>query len=216
MSTSLDVDGHAAQLAYLAELFTCSDTGIVNITDPRVYAAKTPGTDSDMPTFQQAMNGSEASEYINAMRLEIQTLVGQRTWEAVTRPKDKPILKGTWAFKLKRLPDGTPYRYKARFCARGDMQTEGVDFFETYAPVVQWSTIRLLLSTVLTEGWTTRQVDYTNAFAQAELKEEVYVEYPRLFGPKSGTDKVLHLLKSLRTSSGTENILRAQGRFRRT
>lgn len=77
------------------------------------------------------------------------------------------------------------------------MQTEGVDFFETYAPVVQWSTIRLLLSTVLTEGWTTRQVDYTNAFAQAELKEEVYVEYPRLFGPKSGTDKVLHLLKSL-------------------
>ncbi|KAI2509164.1 hypothetical protein MHU86_5283 [Fragilaria crotonensis] len=197
MSTSLDVDGHAAQLAYLAELFTCSDTGIVNITDPRVYAAKTPGTDSDMPTFQQAMNGSEASEYINAMRLEIQTLVGQRTWEAVTRPKDKPILKGTWAFKLKRLPDGTPYRYKARFCARGDMQTEGVDFFETYAPVVQWSTIRLLLSTVLTEGWTTRQVDYTNAFAQAELKEEVYVEYPRLFGPKSGTDKVLHLLKSL-------------------
>ena len=65
------------------------------------------------------------------------------------------------------------------------------------APVVQWSTIRLLLSTVLTEGWTTRQVDYTNAFAQAELKEEVYVEFPRLFGPKSGKDKVLHLLKSM-------------------
>ena len=77
------------------------------------------------------------------------------------------------------------------------MQTEGVDFFETYAPVVQWSTIRLLLSTVLTEGWTTRQVDYTNAFAQAELREEGYVECPRMFGPKSGADKVLHLLKSL-------------------
>ena len=50
---------------------------------------------------------------------------------------------------------------------------------------------------MLTEGWTTRQVDYNNSFAQAELKEEVYVEFPRLFGPKSGTDKVLHLLKSL-------------------
>jgi hypothetical protein len=193
----LDPEGHKAQLAYLAELFTCLDTGVVNITDPRVYAAKTPGHDADMPTFQQAMNGAEASEYIKAMQLEIQTLVGQHTWESVTRPKDKPVLKGTWAFKLKRLPDGTAYRYKARFCARGDMQTEGVDFFETYAPVVQWSTIRLLLSTVLTEGWTTRQVDYTNAFAQAELKEEVYVEYPRLFGPKSGANKVLHLLKSL-------------------
>jgi hypothetical protein len=197
MHPTFSTEGHAAQLASLAELFTCSDTGLVNITDPRVYAAKKMGSDSDMPTFQQAMNGSEASEYINAMQLEIQTLIGQHTWNVVPRPKDKRVLKGTWAFKLKRLPDGTPYRYKARFCARGDMQTEGVDFFETYAPVVQWSTIRLLLSTVLTEGWTTRQVDYTNAFAQAELKEEVYVECPRLFGPQSGSDKVLHLLKSL-------------------
>jgi hypothetical protein len=51
------------------------------------------------------------------------------------------------------------------------MQIEGVDFFETYAPVVQWSTIRLLFSTVLMEGWTTCQVDYTNVFAQPELKE---------------------------------------------
>ena len=101
------------------------------------------------------------------------------------------VLKGTWAFKLKRLPDGTAYHHKARFCARGGRGR----FF--LAPVVQWSTIRLLVSTVLTEGWTTRQVDYTNAFAQAYLKEEVYVEYPRLFGPKTGGDKVLHLLKSL-------------------
>jgi hypothetical protein len=195
--SSLDMNGQHAQLAYLAELYTCSDTGDVNITDPRVYAAKLRGSDADMPTFQQAMNGTEASEYISAMQLEIQTLIGQRTWDTVDRPMHKSVLKGTWAFKLKRLPDGTPYRYKARFCARGDMQTEGVDFFETYAPVVQWSTIRLLLSTVLTEGWTTRQVDYTNAFAQAELHEEVYVECPRLFAPKSGLAKVLRLRKSL-------------------
>jgi hypothetical protein len=46
------------------------------LSDPRVYASKTPGNDSDMPTFQQAMNGSEASEYIYAMKVEIQTLVG--------------------------------------------------------------------------------------------------------------------------------------------
>ena len=198
-TAAMDSAGHEAQLAYIAELFTCPDTGVVNITDPRVYASKTPGSDADMPTFQHAINGPDATEYINAMKLEIQTLVGQNTWESVSRPKNKPVLKGTWAFKLKRLPDGTAYRHKARFCTRGgDMQTEGMDFFETYAPVVQWSTtIRLLLSTVLAEGWTTRQVDYTNAFAQAELKEEVYAEFPRLFGPKSGKDKVLHLLKSL-------------------
>jgi hypothetical protein len=194
----LDPDAHQSQLAYLAELLTCPDSGILDIMDPRVYAAKVRGNDADNPTFQQAMNGPDADEYIKAMKLEIHTLVGQRTWESVERPKHQNVLKGTWAFKLKRLPDGTAYRHKARFCARGDLQKEGIDFFETYAPVVQWSTIRLLLSTVLTEGWTTRQVDYTNAFAQAELKEEVYVEYPRMFAPKSGgTNRVLHLLKSL-------------------
>ena len=108
--TALNVAGHSAQLAYLAELFTCSDTGVINITDPCVYAAKTAGSNSDMPTLQQAMNGPDASEYINAMRLEIQTLMSQHPWETVSRPKDKPVLKGTWAFKLKRLPDGTPYQ----------------------------------------------------------------------------------------------------------
>jgi hypothetical protein len=48
-----------------------------------------------------------------------------------------------------------------------------------------------------TEGWTTRQVDYTNTSAQADIKEEIYVEYPRLFGSKFGTSQVLHLTKSL-------------------
>jgi hypothetical protein len=135
------LEGHTAQLAYLAGLATCSTSGILGITDPRVYASKVSKPDADLPTYHQAIHGPDASEYIDAMKLEIQTLISQRTWESVPCPLDKPVLKGTWVFKLKRLPDGTPYRYKARFCARGDMQTQGVDFFETYAPVVQWSTI---------------------------------------------------------------------------
>ena len=96
-----------------------------------------------------------SEEYVKAMQLEITTLVQQRTWTTVPCTPDLNVLKGTWVFKLKRLQDGTPSRFKARFCARGDLQREGVDSFDTYAPVVQWSTIRLLLSTVLTEGWAT-------------------------------------------------------------
>ena len=44
------------------------------------------------------------------------------------------------AFKLKRFPDGKVKKFKARFCAQGNQQLEGIDFFETYAPVVQWTT----------------------------------------------------------------------------
>ena len=191
------MDPYMSQLVYLAEVSTCGESGIENVIDPRVYAAKSKILDPDSPTFHQAMNGEFAEEYVKAMQLEIATLVQQNTWMAVSRTPDLNVLKGTWVFKLKRLPDGTPSRFKARFCARGDLQQEGVDFFDTYAPVVQWSTIRLLLSTVLTEGWATRQVDYTNAFAQADLKEEVYLEYPKMFAPKSGANVVLKLLKSL-------------------
>ena len=102
----------------------------------------------------------------------------------------RPVLKGTWAFKLKRFPDGTPHKFKARYCVRGDLQREGIDFFETYAPVVQWSTVRMLLTLVLANKWITKQVDYTNAFAQATLHEEVYIEPPRGFGRRDGGDLV--------------------------
>ena len=136
---------------------------------------------------------------------EIRQLIKQRTWTPIHRNKvpktsngdTRPILKGTWAFKLKRLPDGTPLKFKARYCVRGDLQREGIDYFETYAPVVQWSTVRLLLTLILSNNWTTKQVDYTNVFAQAELKEEVYIEQPRGFVRKDKKDMVLKLLKSL-------------------
>jgi len=78
-------------------------------------------------------------------------------------------------FKLKILPDGTPSKFKSRCCVRGDIQKEEVDFFETYAPVVSWSTIRIFLTLVLQEGWSTSQVDYDNDKAQAEFKETVFM-----------------------------------------
>ena len=102
-------DGHNAALAYMAELHTCLDTGLMDVFDPCVYASKISKNDADMPTFQHAMNGPDAAGYMNAMTLEIQTLKSQDTWVTVDCPKNKSVLKGTWAFKLKGLPDGTAY-----------------------------------------------------------------------------------------------------------
>jgi hypothetical protein len=48
------------------------------------------------------------------------------------------VFPSTWAFKCKRFPDGIIRKLKARFCARGDRQIEGLDFFETFAPLVAW------------------------------------------------------------------------------
>ena len=64
-----------------------------------------------------------------------------KAWEVVEREVSMNGMSYTWAFKCKRYPDGLIKKFKARFCARGDQQTEGVYYFETYAPVVVWTTI---------------------------------------------------------------------------
>ena len=171
----------------------------MDIADPRVYNAKFAkrGTDPDSPTFHQALSGIEADKYIEAMKEEITNLKRMNTWTLVDRQSQMKVLKGTWAFKLKRTPDGVAYRHRSRFCVRGDQQEYGVNYFETFAPVVQWSTIRLLLILILTNHWKTRVIDYTNAFPQANIDTDIYVEPPALFGSKTGQDRVLKLQKSL-------------------
>ena len=85
------------------------------------------------------MHGSDSFSYIEATKKEVAQIMKQNTWRRLPRnevPPIRKILKSTWTFKLKRLPDGTPLKYKDRFYIRGDLQTEGVDYFETYAPVV--------------------------------------------------------------------------------
>ena len=103
-------------------------------------------------------------------------------------------MPGTWALHRKRYPDGRVKKLKARFCARGDKQIEGVDFFETYVPVVSWNTVRSLLALAVHLGLASCQVDYTSAFVHADLNDEVYVEMPQGFRQEG---KVLKLKKSL-------------------
>ena len=75
LDQSKNHDSHTQQLAYLVSLYTCNDTGLENIFDPRMNAAKSKKDDPDSPTFHQAMNGPDAAEYIKAMQLAVATLV---------------------------------------------------------------------------------------------------------------------------------------------
>jgi hypothetical protein len=192
-------------MAYLCELQTYWDEGTVNISDPRVYSAKKK-RDEDNLSFHEAMHGDHQEQYLEAMKIEIASLRQQRTWKYTLISEAPQVLKSTWAFKLKKLPDGTPSKFKARFCVRGDLQKEGVDFFETYDPVCQWPTARMILTMVLQNGWATKQVDYKNAFAQSDMKETVYIEPPKICGPKSGKDLV-HLLLIIWAQTGSSDIL---------
>ena len=110
---------------------------VVNWLYPLMLAAKANKTDLDNPNWNQAMNGQFSEEYWEAACTEVQTLEKMDAWEVVKREVGMNVLNSTWAFKCKRFPDGLIKKFKARFCARGDQQVEGVDYFETYVPVVQ-------------------------------------------------------------------------------
>ena len=107
------------------------------------------------------------------------------------------VVPTTWAFKLKRYPDGVAKKFKARFCVRGDLQTEGIDYFETWALVFQWTTVRSMMILATKLHLCTAQADITAAFVHAPLPpaEQVFVHQPAGF--HRGSDLVLQLKYSL-------------------
>ena len=122
-------------------------------------------------------------------------------WKVVDREDDMNIISSTWAFKGKSNPDGLIKKFKARFCAQGDQQLEGIDFFETYAPIVQWTTIWLMFILEILLGLKSMQGDVTCAFLHADLEENetVYVDMPMGFAQygKNGKKMCLKLNKTL-------------------
>ena len=115
------------------------------------------------------------------MEIELDALIKMQCWNVVNK-KDLPpgteVLPSTWAYKIKRKPSGEFVKFKARFVARGDKQIEGIHYTDKYSPVVPWRTARMMLVLAIHEGLYTKQIDFSNAFVQADLKEEVYLNMP--------------------------------------
>ena len=90
------------------------------------------------------------------MQEEIKALIQNRTWDLVPRPLAANIMGSKWVFKTKLKEDGTIDRYKAQLVAWGFSQIPGLDFGETFNPVIKHTIIKLILSLVVTLGWTMR------------------------------------------------------------
>ena len=109
---------------------------------------------------------------------EYDALVRNGTWELVP-PKDITNLVGCkWIFHIKRNFDGSIDRYKARLAAKGFHQRLGVDYHETFSPVVKPATVTLVLSIAVSNGWSLRQLDVNNAFLQGRLSKNVFMAQP--------------------------------------
>jgi len=149
---------------------------------------------SDNPRWHEAINGPDRAGYWEAMKVESTTLTKLKAWKIIPITSEMNILDSTWAFECKRYPDGNIRKFKARFCCRGDQQVFGIDYVDTFAPVVSWTKVRILLILSVILGLDTKQVDYTCAFLHAPITENVHVRMPRGFEEEV---KALKLQKSL-------------------
>ncbi|KAJ4779344.1 polyprotein [Rhynchospora pubera] len=144
--------------------------------------------------YSQAVKSKHWRE---AMANELSALAKNSTWQLVPPPLNAHVIGAKWLFKVKHRADGTIERYKARLVAKGYNQQEGIDYYETFSPVVKPATIRIVLTVALSNNWPFHQLDVNNAFLHGDLVEEVYMEQPPGFSDSNYPNYVCKLKKAL-------------------
>lgn len=149
--------------------------------NPRHYAnLSTIEASEDPKSYKEAMTRSDKDKWTEAMKEEISSLKKNQVWVLVDRPENN-IVTNKWVLKIKRKPNGEVERYKARLVARGFTQIQGIDYTETYAPVADMTSIRMLFAYAAIERLKIAQFDVKTAFLYGTLDETVYMEQPEGF-----------------------------------
>ena len=142
-------------------------------------------------SYNEAINCNEREQWLQAMHEELQSLNKNNTWTLVDKPKDRRIINCKWVFKIKKDTKGDIMKFKARLVAVGSSQTHGIDYVETFSPVIKWETVKILLTICETP---LIHIDISSAYLHGNLEEEIYMQQP----PGFKTDNQVCLLnKSL-------------------
>ena len=179
---------------------TATDDGEINDIHPWALAAS---ANPNILSHSQAKRADDWEEFVKAMKEEVDRMLKNNIFKLVKRsvvPLNQRILRSVWSHRRKTTPSGEVYRYRSRLCVDGSQQQHGIDYNETYSPVVQWTTVRLLMIFAKIFGLHMRQVDYVQAFPQAYLPEgeNVFMEIPGGYdlGDKPKGDYCLQLIKN--------------------
>jgi hypothetical protein len=150
-----ELDSQFNRLDLSDSVSTKSDTTLATPGDvePQWAFAANLSAPNDNPTVEEALSGPDAKEWWKAMEKEVSTFEKMDTCELTSLPPGHKAIGNAWVLTLKRNADGTPAHYKGRLVAQGFSQRPGIDFDETFAPVVRLDSICLLLSIANQNDW---------------------------------------------------------------
>ncbi|MCO5594326.1 hypothetical protein L7F22_048356 [Adiantum nelumboides] len=152
----------------------------------------------DEISLDEALSGPEASSWRQAMDSEYQSLMANGTWQLVPAPPNRKLVTCKWLLRKKFHADGSVSRYKARLVARGFTQIPGMDYSETFSPVLRITSFRVLIAIAALFGFLLHQMDVRTAFLNGDLQEEIYMSQPDGgYTSLQHPDYVCRLLKAL-------------------
>ncbi|CAI7820438.1 unnamed protein product [Closterium sp. NIES-54] len=134
----------------------------------------------DIPTprsYTEAIEGPYSSQWQSAMDAEMASWKSTGTYVDEVPPPGANIVSGMWIFRVKR-PPGSPPVFKARYVARGFSQRQGVDYFQTFSPTPKMTTLRVLLHVAAQRDYELHSLDFSTAFLQGSLHEEIWLRRP--------------------------------------
>ncbi|CAI7859304.1 unnamed protein product, partial [Closterium sp. NIES-54] len=131
----------------------------------------------DIPTPRSYAEAIEAPQWQAAMDAEMASWKSKGTYVDEVPPPGANIVNGMWIFRVKR-PPGSPSVFKARYVARGFSQRQGVDYFHTFSPTPKMTTLRVLLHVAAQRDYELHSLDFSTAFLQGSLHEEIWLRRP--------------------------------------
>ena len=202
-----------SQLVQYEDFLESNFDGSPNRLSPLAHIYQTSLANNEVYNLSEMLQQPDKLEFMKAMHEEVGSMFKEKIWRAVPkkemldyysaeRSKGKQIKRHQlimiWSFKRKRRPDGTLTKYKARLCCHGGQQELGVNYWNTYAPVVSWSSIRILMALARLHNLYTKSVDFVQAFPQADVKVNIYLHNPPgVILSNANGETVLKLLKNL-------------------
>uniref|UniRef100_A0AAV1VAN2 Reverse transcriptase Ty1/copia-type domain-containing protein n=1 Tax=Peronospora matthiolae TaxID=2874970 RepID=A0AAV1VAN2_9STRA len=151
---------------------------------------------SEPSTFEEAVSGPDQVHWRKAIDAELDSMKLRGVFRAAKLPNGQSAIGTKWVFKIKRKADGSIEKYKARLVAKGFRQKYGIDYTETFSPVVKYVTLRMVIAITKHFGWPLDQLDVVTAFLYGVMKEKVFCAVPE--GVKmEGDFDCLELIKAI-------------------